>query len=252
LRYFISFHCVLLIVGSTLSQGLFKRNYEPKRLVLLDLTLKRQYPGGDLVSRYGPNTSIGLELLYKTTTNWLFGAGGHFMFGNFVKETGVLDALKGSTGEIIDQNGQFAVVGMDQRGMYLGASVGKTIPINRNNRNSGIYISLGGGFLSHRIRIYSSNTVPQLSDIYLKGYDRYTFGPATTEFIGYRFLDPRKRINFSVGLEMMQGYTKNRRSLNFDTRVYDNKSRLDLLTSLKFTLTIPIDLKSSDEEQFFE
>ena len=239
-------------LGSAQSQGLFRRRFEPKQVILFDLTLKRQYPGADMLSRFGPNTSIGMELSYKTTGNWVFHVGGHFLFGKQVNETGILDSLKGSTGEIIDQNGQFAVVGMDERGMYWGAGLGKVIPLNKINRNSGIYLSVGGGYLQHRIRIYSSNTVPQLNSDYKRGYDRLTFGPAASQYIGYRFLDPRKRLNFSIGIEIIEGFTKNRRSLDFDTGQRDTRQRLDLLTGIRFSLTVPLYLKKASEEEFFE
>ncbi|MFM9946071.1 MAG: hypothetical protein ACKVQB_12655 [Bacteroidia bacterium] len=234
------------------AQTVFQRKFEAKQALLFDITLKQQYPGGDLIKRFGKDASLGVDLNYKTTSNWVFGIGGHFIFGNIVKERGVLDSMKGSTGEIIDENGQFSVVGLDQRGMYFGASVGRIISFGGINKNSGLFISLGGGYLQHKIRIYSTNTVPQLTDEYKKGYDRLTFGPAATQYIGYRFLDPKKRINFSLGVEFTQGFTQNRRSFNFDTRMADNEKRLDLLTGLKFTITVPIYLKKANEEEFFE
>ena len=235
-----------------MAQGVFYRKFEPKQALLFDITIKQQFPGGDMAKRFGKDASLGLDINYKTSNNWVFGIGGHFMFGNDVKESGILDSLKGETGEIIDENGQFAVVGFDQRGMYFGASIGKIISFGGVNKNSGLFVSLGAGYLQHKIRIYSTNTVPQLSEEYKKGYDRFTFGPAATQFIGYRFLDPRKRLNFSFGFEMTEGFTQNRRSYNFDTRMADTEKRLDLLYGLKLSLTVPIYLKKASEEEFFE
>lgn len=234
------------------AQGLFQRKFEPKQILLFDITLKQQYPGGDMAKRFGRDASIGLDVSYKTPGNWVFGLGGHFMFGNTVHEKGILDSLKGPTGEIIDENGQFAVVGLDQRGMYIGASLGKIISFGGVNKNSGLVISLGGGYLQHRIRIYSTKTVPQLTDQYKKGYDRLTGGPAATQYIGYRFLDPKKRVNFSLGFEFTEGFTQNHRSYNFDTQMRDTQKRLDLLYSLKLALTVPIFFKKATEEEFFE
>ena len=234
------------------AQGLFQRKFEPKQILLFDITLKQQYPGGDMAKRFGRDASIGLDVSYKTPRNWVFGMGGHFMFGNTVHEKGILDSLKGPTGEIIDENGQFAVVGLDQRGMYIGGSLGKIISFGGVNKNSGLVISLGGGYLQHRIRIYSTKTVPQLTDQYKKGYDRLTGGAAATQYIGYRFLDPKKRVNFSLGFEFTEGFTQNRRSYNFDTQMRDTQKRLDLLYSLKLALTVPIFFKKATEEEFFE
>lgn len=240
------------ISGQLFAQDVFKRKFDAKSALIFDITVKRQYPAGDMADRFGKNTTLGLDFSYKSKGNWLFTVGGHFMFGNNVKELGILDSLRGNTGEIIDENGQFAVVGLDQRGMYWGASITKVIPLLKVNKNSGLSISLGGGYLQHRIRIYSTNTVPQLSDEYKKGYDRLTFGPALSQSIGYRFLDPKKRLNFFLGFEIIEGFTQNRRSLNFDTRVADTKSRLDLLYGLKVSLSVPLYLKKAEEEEFFQ
>lgn len=251
-KYFSIAFILIAFNHNAFAQGLFSRRFEPKQMVLFDITLKQQWPGADLAKRFGRTSSLGLEVSYKSPSNWVFSGGGHFMFGNVVKENGVLDSLKGSTGEIIDENGQFAVVGLDERAMYWGIAIGKIIPLNAINKNSGIFLSVGGGYLQHKIRIYSTNTVPQLTDAYKKGYDRFTFGPSAMQYIGYRFLDPRKRLNFTVGVEVIEGFTKNRRSYNFDTQMADASQRLDILTGLKFTLTVPIHLKKASEEEFFE
>ena len=66
------------------------------------------------------------------------------------------------------------------------------------------------------------------------------------------FLDPKKRLNFSLGFEFTEGFTQNQRSYNFDTRMQDTEKRLDLLYSLKLALTVPIYLKKANEEEFFE
>ncbi len=234
------------------AQNTFKRKFEPKQVLLFDITLKQQFPSADLIKRFGKDASLGLEISYKTPSNWIFGLGGHFLFGNTVNERGILDSLKGPSGEIIDENGQFAVVGLDQRGVYFGASISKLIAFNGVNKNSGLVMGIGGGFLQHKIRIYSTKTVPQLTDEYKKGYDRLTNGPALMQYIGYRFLDPKKRLNFSFGFEATEGFTQNRRSFNFDTRLADTQKRLDVLYSLKLTLTVPIYLKKASEEEFFE
>ncbi len=234
------------------AQNTFKRKFEPHQILLFDIVVKQQYHGADMLTRFGKDASLGLDISYKTPSNWVIGIGGHFLFGNTVKEKGILDSLKGPSGEIIDENGQFAVIGLDQRGVYFGAMLSKIIPFKSANKNSGLMLSIGGGFLQHRIRIYSTNTVPQLTEEYKKGYDRLTNGPAAVQYIGYRFLDPKKRLNFSIGFELTEGFTQNRRSFNFDTQIADTKQRLDLLYSLKLALTVPIYLKKASEEEFFE
>ena len=243
--------CFFSLVNYGLGQGVFKRKFDAKPAFIFDVTAKYQIPGADLSKRFGKNATIGLDLTFKAKNNWFLTAGGHFMFGKNVKELGLLDTLKGETGEIIDQNGQFAVIGYNERGMYLGGSLGKIIPLNKVNGNSGLVVSVGGGYLQHRIKIFSTSTVPQLAGNYKKGYDRMTTGPALTQFIGYRFMDPVLRLNFVVGFEMIEGFTQNRRNLNFDTGFADHTKRLDLLYGLRFSLSVPLYLKKADEEEFF-
>lgn len=243
----------LHLAVASAGQGVFQRRFESKNAFLFDVGVKRQWPGGDLADRFGKNASLGLDFSYKTKSNWMFTVGGHFIFGKEVYESGILDSLKGpGTGEIIDQNGQFSVIGLDQRGMFWNAMVTKIVPVVKSNRNSGIFISAGGGYLQHRIRIYATQSVPQLTDEYKKGYDRLTFGPALCQHIGYRFLDPKKQLNFTVGFEMIEGFTQNRRSYNFDTRMADTRQRLDLLYGIKISLSVPLYPKKADEEEFFE
>ena len=242
----------ILMTCGVKSQGLVGRKFEARQALLFDLQLKRQFPGGDLKARFGANSSIGICLTYKTTNNWFLSGSGHFIFGKNVKESGILDSLKGSSGQIIDEHGQFAVIGLDERGSFWNASVGKIIPIWKTNQNSGIFISAGGGFLQHRIRIYSGNSVPQLSSDYKKGYDRLTNGAALVQSAGFRFLDPRKRVNLTVSFEMTEAFTRNRRAYNFDTMLQDDRKRMDLLFGTNISLTIPLYLKKTSDEEFFE
>lgn len=236
---------------SIFSQDIFKRKFEEKQILVFDLTYKYQIPGKDMSKRFGTNSSIGGEILLKNKKNWLWGVNGYFIWGKNVKESGILDSIRGISGEIIDQNGQFSVTGLEQRGMNLGLVFGKIISFN-NNKNSGLQLHASAGYLSHRIKIFSTKTVPQLTDEMKKGYDRYTSGPFVSQYIGYRFFDPRKRLNFSLGIEFIEGFTQSRRSFNYDTRLSDTDKRIDFLTGLKCSLAIPIFLKKASEEEFFE
>ncbi|MCC6721613.1 MAG: hypothetical protein IT243_05380 [Bacteroidia bacterium] len=242
---------LIFVSKISVSQDLFKREFEKKKLIIIDLCYKQQFPGFDLVKRFGTNSSIGSEIFYKTKNNWMIGLGGNFIWGKNVKETGILDSIKSKTGEIIDQNGQFSVIGFEQRGMSFNISAGKIFSLNKN-KNSGLQLLFGGGFIQHHIRIYAPETVPQLNEEMKKGYDRLTNGPSISQYVGYRFLDPKKRLNFSLGIELIEGFTQNRRSFNYDTRMKDPKKRFDLLTGLKFSLSIPIYLKKAEEEEFYE
>lgn len=240
-----------MLLQKAKSQSIFKKPFEAKQILVFDITYKYQIPGADLAKRYGANSSIGGDILLKSKKNWLLGASGYFLWGKNVKESGILDSLKGSTGELIDQNGQFSVTGLEQRGLNFGLVFGKIFSFNQN-KNSGLQLQAGTGYISHHIKIFSSETVPQLSSEMKKGYDRYTSGTYISQYIGYRLFDPRKRLNFSVGIEFIEGFTQSRRSFDYDTRIADTKKRMDLLSGFKFSLTVPIFLKKASDEEFFE
>ena len=61
---------------------------------------------------------------------------------------------------------------------------------------------------------------------------------------GYRFFDKRNYVNFAIGLELSQNFTRSRRSINIDTGLRDDRARLDLLGGITATWTLPIYAKS--------
>jgi hypothetical protein len=94
--------------------------------------------------------------------------------------------------------------------------------------------------LQHKIRIeVVDNTIPQLFGDYKKGYDRLTNGIALSQYVGYFYMGNRRTVNFSLGLEIMEAFTKNRRDYNFDTMEKDDHLRMDLLIGLRLNWSIP-------------
>lgn len=208
---------------------------------LIGISYSFQVPSGDLVKNYGPNSNLGGSFLMKTKGNWIFGIDGSFLFGSNVKDTLVLNNIRTSQGQIIDQDGQFASVFFYERGYSLFARGGKIFSFNKPNPNSGILFLSGAGFLQHKMRIeVTGNTVPQLSAEYRKGYDRLRNGIALTQFLGYQYLSNKKLVNFFGGIEVIAAFTKNRRGYNYDTMEYDNLQRLDLLFGFRFGWILPL------------
>lgn len=218
---------------------------------MLKISYAVQAPGGDLKDRFGWNSNIGGDFSIKTKKNWLFSVSGYFIFGNRVKETGILDSIKNSGGYIIDAGGLYAEVRMSERGYNFMMKLGRVIPVLSPNPNSGFMISLGGGLLQHKIRIddVSANT-PQLADAYKKGYDRLTNGFALSQFIGYLYLGNTRLLNGFAGFEITEAFTQNRRSFNFDTMEKDTKKRVDILTGFRLGIIIPFYKKVPDQFYF--
>jgi len=189
-----------------------------------------QWPAADMADRFGYNNNIGGSFQIKTRSNLLFGFDGSFIFGNQLKENGILDSIKTSAGFVIDINGKFADVRFYERGYSGVVKVGKIFPVFGPNPNSGILFSGGLGFIQHKIRIEDiGNASPPLTGDYKKGYDRLTNGLLLTQFLGYFYMGNRPFVNFFAGFEISEGFTQNRRSFNFDTMERDDKKRVDIL-----------------------
>ena len=236
---------LLFIAGQVFPQGNIKDSVVATSLI--STTYSYQVPGGDLSKRFVSNNAVGLGYIYKTKKNWIFGADGFFMFRDSIKETGILDSLETSTGNIIDGNGTYAEVHLYERGFHMGIKAGKLFPLFGPNPNSGIFILGGLGLLQHKIRIENrDNAAAQIAKEYKKGYDRLTNGLALSEFIGYMYLGNSKLVSFYAGFEFVQAWTQNRRSYNFDLMGPDNTKRLDLLYTIKVGWILPLYKRSPD------
>lgn len=211
-----------------------------------------QIPSGGIAKRFGINASIGTDFTLKTRNNFLIGCDFEFIFGNKIKEKNIFKNILTEDGYIINKDGEFANVILSQRGFYLGGKIGKQFPILKDNLNSGIFFTIGSGLLQYKTRIeVESNNVPNIIGEYAKGYDRLTNGLAFKEFIGYRFLSKKQTVNFYIGFEFYQAFTKNRRSIDFSSMQKDENLYKDYLYSLRFGWIIPI-YKRVPQEFYFD
>lgn len=209
-----------------------------------------QFPGGDLVKRFGNNSNIGGNFLYKTKSNWLFGVGGYFLFGDSIKES-IFDSISSENGTIIDHNGEYADIRLYERGYSLFANFGKIITFKKPNPNSGLFLLGSMGFLQHKIRIEdNANNTPQVNGTYKQGYDRLTNGFALTEFIGYIYFGNKRLINFYGGIEFTQAWTQGRR-FNFDSKQLDNAKRNDYLFGARIGWMLPFYKKVPNEFYYY-
>lgn len=207
-----------------------------------------QMPGGDLAKRFGNNSNLGVDILFKTKKNWIYGIQYSFLFGEKIYENNILDNLKNKDGWIINRNGQEAIIRLFERGHSYMGKFGRLFNIMAPNPNSGFFITLGAGYLHHKIRIDNiGNDVPQLNKEFKKGYDRLTGGFALQGFAGYLFLSNSRLTNFYIGVELTQAWTKSLRSFNYDTMQADTQKRIDQLTGFRFGWIIPIYKKSPRE-----
>lgn len=207
-----------------------------------------ELPGGDLADRYGGNGNVGGSFFVKTKNNFVYMLEGGFIFGNSINEDSLFHLIKTHNNYIIDGDGMYADVRTYERGYTILVKAGKVFPVFNDNPNSGLLLMIGGGFLQHKIRIENAgNTVPQLKDDYKKAYDKLTYGPALSQFIGYSHFSDNRLYNYRIGFEFTQAFTQARRNYDFDIMGKDTKKRLDLLYGLKVCWMIPFNRRKPAE-----
>ncbi len=205
-------------------------------------TYSYMWPGGDMAERFGSNSSIGGGFMLKTAGNWLFGVEGNYLFGQSVKNSdSLLKSISTSNGFLIDANGMYADLVYYERGYTFLAKFGKIIPVFAPNPNCGLTITAGGGYMENKIRIHNAgNTAPQLLGDYKKGYDKLNGGIVFEGTLGYTYLSNTRLLNFYIGFQFMQAWTKSLRDFDFDDRAQDTKKYSSQYYSVKVKWMIPL------------
>jgi len=254
-------HLIILFIATLLasqaSSQEIKTTEKPISNKILNFQFHYTYAftGGELAQRFGPIHNIGFGGLLKTTHNWLIGIDGSYQFGSNVDEnisSRILSNISNSSGAVSNNAGNSSVLSIGERGLNFFVKGGKVIPIFlTSNLNSGIVIMAGGGFVSHMVNISTSANVPTLTDDLKRGYDRLTMGWAANQFVGYYFQGKNRFINFYVGVDVIEAFTKSVRGYNYDERAFDNASRTDIFYGPRFGWMIPIYLNTKEQEEFF-
>ena len=194
-----------------------------------------QSPFGELADRYGLNSDIGIYPFFMLRSNFTFGLEFNYMFGSQLKGDAahILDQLTTNNGQVLNTNGEYANIVLSERGFFAGGKIGKIFYLKKGKKIAMI-TNLGIGLLQHKIRIeVEGNNVPGLYGDYAKGYDRLTNGLAINQFLGVGYMPLYSPINFFIGVEVNEAWTKNRRDFNFDTMERDNHLRHDYLFGIK-------------------
>lgn len=204
-------------------------------LIQIEIGYGISNPISKLNQRFGSILHPHFGVSYQPkNARWLIKGEGQYFFGNKVK-TDVLANLRTPEGYIIGNDMSIADIQLRARGYYAGFS------IEKSTLSSGFFFGAGPGFLLHRIRIQKdpSSNVPQLEGDYSKGYDRLTSGLSINCFLGYRYLSSDRRINFSVSLYNITGFTKLQRAIQFDLPGKTLENSLDLISGIKFSWILP-------------
>lgn len=216
-------------------------------LPLVGVHFGGQLPGGDMVHRFGPNLDAGGMLAYKTRRNWVFGLEGNYMFGRNVKEE-VAKNLKNSDGFVVDNEGYPADLRITERALGVHVIAGKLWPVNKSKPNSGLILTVGGGYFQHKVKLYDAQQkIAAIKGELVYGYDRLSNGVSVSAFAGYLHLSENRLLNFYFGVSFYNAFTKSIRKLNYDTGLPDTRLRQDILTGLRVGWILPLYKRAPNE-----
>ena len=213
-------------------------------MIWLDAHLAYHFPMGDLRNYFKSNFAVGPGFTFKSKSNWTVGFHFDYMFSANLRDSAYFNGtLANDNGIVIDGNGLVSRGGITAEGRYwsLMADFGKIIPVDRW-KNSGIWLRMGAGYFSHKLRVDDvSKQYPQLDDNYAKGYDRRSGGFALNQFIGYQFIRKNRMLNFFIGVEIHEMWTKpNRNYIFFEGPTADMPYKFSGLIGIKAGWNIPL------------
>lgn len=205
-----------------------------------------QLPQKDLAKRFGANFNTGASFTWKTKRNFLFGFDGSYFFGSNVKED-VVASMRNEDGFIVDNEGYPADLRLTERGWNLYLNAGKLFSKLGHNPNSGLFFTIGAGYMQHKVKLYDANQkIAAIKGDLRKGYDRLSGGFALSQFIGYKYLSNNRLTNFYAGIEFYEGFTQSYRGFNYDTGLNDTQKRLDVLVGARFGWILPLYKRTKD------
>jgi hypothetical protein len=206
----------------------------------------------DMEDHFNTIHAVGGGLGYKTFSNWQFELKADYLFSQNIKSEGLLDNIINEAGDVTDSDGELVKVVYEMKGFTIFAQGGKILPLFQANANSGVFVSAGVGFLHHFIDYdYRDGRVFQLEEDMLKGYDRLTNGFAIRQFVGYQFYGKQNLLNFQLGIESTQGFTRNRREFNYVDRSFDKDLKTDILLGFRACWMIPFKKRRAEEFYYY-
>ena len=245
---------VCCMLFSQLAMAQFNIRDSAIGLTIISPSYAFQIPGGALAQTFGVNSAVGINLMYKTRNNWIFAISGDYLFGNHVKQLNMLDSiathdnaasgfLRASNGKLVDRN-------FSEEGFTTYLKAGKVVPLNFSNRNSGLLLMGGIGFLEHAINIIlvdgTDQITPQLNAQMRKGYDHLSNGIAFVEQVGYMHLSNNRLFNFFFDFELNEGYTQDRR-YDYQLNRQSNQVNTDLLWGIRVGWMMPLYKRQAKE-----
>ncbi|MBM3921518.1 MAG: hypothetical protein FJ347_09905 [Sphingomonadales bacterium] len=212
------------------------------------------YPtGADLAKGFPQFASLPTGLYYKSAKNITLGVNYTPFWGNKVSYSNLFGDVLGPSGEILDQNGFPTIIRYYMRGNSTTFTAGKLLG-GRPGKPGQFEIALGAGFMQHYVKMqFDAGRTPQLEGAYAKGYDRLTNGLQLVQHFRWHYLNP-ETISLFAGIDVSQGFTKNRRSWNYADGGPDNSRHFDFYSGISAGIIIPLSLKAQaqDNPKYFD
>lgn len=216
------------------------------RILMVGFHFSGQLPQYDLAERFGPNLSAGTSFIWKTKHNVLFSVEGSYFFGRNVRED-VVASMRNESGSITDNEGYPADLRLTERGWNIYGNIGYLFSKLGNNPNSGVFFTVGGGWMQHKIKLYDANQkIAAVNGNLKKGYDRLSGGFALSQFVGYKYISNNRLANCYFGIEFYEGFTQSLRGFNYDTGLQDTQKRFDMLIGFRFGWILPLYKRTKD------
>lgn len=225
----------------------------PDRAWLFGASIGANSAQGDWSQQFGTNYTIGAHLGRKLKSNYTFTLEWDYLFGSDIpNRNGALNNLLTEDGNLINLNGSYAQVNINQRGTFVNFGLEKTVPWLSPNLNSGFNVGVFGGYAWHWLNVDNvGNDSPQVIDEYEKGYDRLGQGFQLRQSFGYIYLSESRLVNFKLSFELNQIWSQDMRAYYYPIGELSNETQFNLLYSLKLKWYIPIYLGGKTEEYYF-
>lgn len=226
---------------------------EADRAWLFGASLGINNAQGDWSQQFGNSYTVGAHVGRKFQSNFTVSMEWDFLFGSDIpNRNGALNNLLTENGNLINLNGSYAQINVNQRGSFINLGVEKTTRMLSPNLNSGLNFGLYGGYAWHWLNVDNvGNDSPQVLDEYEKGYDRLSQGFQLRQSIGYIYLSESRLVNFKLSLELSEIWSRDMRAYYYPTGQLSDELQFNLLYSLKLKWYIPIYLGGKTQEYYY-
>lgn len=229
-----------------------KNNKRAQHGMIFYLSTTYDFPLADMADRFGNSYTLGGGIMYKSESNFFVQAFSEFIIGRNVKQDTIFKNLAYNNYLLYDFNGSLRNVELTELGLNIGIGVGKTFLLNQSKSlDNGINLMTSLSLLQHRINHNDPEGVlVQAIGSYAKGYDYLSNGLCINQLVDYFYMSKKGFANFAAGVNFRFGFTKNRRSFNYDIGGVDDRSRNDFMVGLHFKWMIPF-FKRVDTDIYF-